>query len=286
MARRTSRSQLIAAVVVIAALVLGFLWLRKRPSEPAAETPPPQTTQKPGDVTQALAVRADAVDPANEGKLVKVSGDLVATTPATDSQLGITAPDAIMLLRFAEMLQWQEQCPRGAGACTYQQVWSPQLINSSKFREPAGHENPARLPLTTARFSSTAVRLGAFTVDAATLGNYRLDASLRIKPTPIRVSASQLPSNLAPTFRDFNGALYAGDPEHRKVGDVRVSYRIIPATKVDVVGIQRGNQLIVQKSSASGAAPTPVQPAAPAPAKGEGRCASRVSMPPSRRCSS
>jgi hypothetical protein len=270
MARTTSRSQLIVAVVVIAALVLGFLWLRKRASEPAPETPPSQTTQMPGDVSQALAVRADAVDPANEGKLVKVSGDLVATTPATDSQLGITAPDAIMLLRFAEMLQWQEQCPRGAGACTYQQVWSPQLINSSKFREPAGHENPARLPLTTARFSSAAVRLGAFTVDAATLGNYRLDASLRIKPTPIRVSASQLPSNLAPTFRDFNGALYAGDPEHRKVGDVRVSYRIIPATKVDVVGIQRGNQLIVQKSSASGAAPTPVQPAAPAPAKGEG----------------
>src|SRR5690242_8999486 len=98
MAQRTSRSQRIVAGVVIAALVLGFLWLRKRPSEPGAETPPPQTTQKSGDVSQALAVRADAVDPANEGKLVEVSGDLVATAPATDSQLGITAPDAIMLL--------------------------------------------------------------------------------------------------------------------------------------------------------------------------------------------
>ena len=101
------------------------------------------------------------------------------------------------------------------------------------------------------------MRLGAFKVDAGVLGNYRLDESLKIKPLPFKVSSAQLPSNLATTFRDYNGALYAGDPEHRKVGDVRVSYRIIPATKVDLVGIQRGDRLIVQKSGASAAPPAP-----------------------------
>jgi hypothetical protein len=274
MASKSSRPQLIVAVVVIAALVLGFLWLRKRPAEPAPETTAPQAATTPPpktgvDTTQAFTVSADAVDPANEGKQVRVSGDLVAMSPATDTQLGITAPDSIMLLRFVEMLQWQEQCQRGTTECTYQQVWSPQVISSAKFREATSHQNPARLPLTTARFSSNAVRLGAFMVDAATLGNYRLEASLRIKPTPIKVSTAQLPSNLEMTFRDFNGALYAGDPEHRKIGDVRVSYRVIPATKVDLVGIQRGNRLQVQKSSAPGAEPMLVQPPAPAPAKGE-----------------
>ena len=269
MASKTSRSQLIVAAVVIAALVLGFFWLRKHRSEPAVETPAPQVTQKPGfDASGAIAAGANAIDPANEGRQIAVSGDLVAKAPATDSQLGITAADAVMLLRFVEMLQWQEHC--SGTQCTYLQVWSPQLINSLKFREPADHQNPTRLPMTTARFSSNDVRLGAFRVDAATLGNYRLDASLRIKPTPIRVSSAQLPSNLALTFRDFNGALYAGDPEHRKVGDVRVSYRIIPVTKVDLVGIQRGDKLVVQKSTAPGAQPMFVQPPAPAPAKGEG----------------
>jgi hypothetical protein len=268
MARQPSRSQLVIAAVVVAALVLGFLWLRKHRGEPAAETPPQATQITGADASDAIAVSADAIDPANEGRRVSVSGDLVAKSPATDSQLGITAPDAIMLLRFVEMLQWQEHCV--GTSCTYREVWSPQLIRSAKFREAAEHQNPARLPMTTARFSSSDVRLGAFRVDAATLGNYRLEASLRIKPTPIRVSVSQLPSNLAPTFRDFNGALYAGDPEHRKVGDVRVSYRIIPATKVDVVGIQRGDKLVVQKSSAPGAEPMFVQPPAPAPAKGGG----------------
>ncbi len=269
MASKTSRSQLIIAIVVVAALVLGFFWLRRHNGEPAPETPPPQTTQKTGtDTSNAIAVGTGAIDPANEGKQISVSGDLVVRAPATDSQLGVVAPDAIMLLRFAEMLQWQEQC-RGA-QCTYQQVWSPQLINSSKFREPADHQNPTRLPITTARFSSNDVRLGAFRVDAAMLGNYRLDASLRIKPTPLKVTSAQLPSNLALTFRDFNGALYAGDPDHRKVGDVRVSYRIIPALKVDVVGIQRGDKLIVQKSSAPGAQPMLVQPPVPPAPKGEG----------------
>jgi len=268
MARKTSRSQLIIAVVVIAVLVLGFLWLRRNRVEPAVETPA-QTTQKAGvDTSGAIAVGTDAIDPANEGRQISISGDLVAKAPATDSQLGISAPNAIMLLRFVEMLQWQQQCQ--GQQCTYQQVWSPQVINSSKFREPAGHENPARLPMTTARYSSNDVQLGAFKVDAATLGNYRLDASLRIKPTPFRVTSAQLPSNLALTFRDFNGALYAGDPEHRKVGDVRVSYRIIPVSKVDLVGIQRGEKIIVQKSAAPGAQPMLVQPPVQPATKGEG----------------
>jgi len=259
--QKISHAQLIIAAAVIAALVLGFLWLRRHQNEPEAEVP---ATQKPGlAASNAIAVGADALNPANEGKQISVSGDLVVNAPATDSQLGIAAPDAVMLLRFVEMLQWQEHC-RG-NECTYQQVWSPQLINSLKFREPADHQNPARLPMATARFASSDVRLGAFRIDASTIGNYRLEAALRIRPTPYKVSSAQLPSNLALTFRDFNGALYAGDPAQRKVGDVRVSYRIIPASKVDVVGVQRGDKLIVQKSAALLA-----QPPAPAPVKGEG----------------
>src|SRR4051812_37974677 len=100
MARQTSRSQLIIAAIVVAALVLGFLWLRRHQNEPTAETP---TTQKPGtETSNVMAVGTAAVDPANEGKQISLSGDLVVNAPPTDSQLGITAADAIMLLRFVE----------------------------------------------------------------------------------------------------------------------------------------------------------------------------------------
>jgi len=95
------------------------------------------------------------------------------------------------------------------------------------------------------------MRLGAFAIDAAALGNYRLDSALQTKPVPYPVKDAQLPSNLAVSFREINGVLYAGDPDHRAVGDVRVSYRIIPAGSVELIGMQRGERIIVQKSKSN-----------------------------------
>ena len=245
MAKTSNRPNLIVlALVVIAVAVAAYAWVHKH--RESSETPATPADKSAAATSEALAIPSDRVDPANEGKLVKLSGDLSLKTPASDTQLGITA-DAIMLLRFAEMLQWREQCT--GTNCTYQQVWSPQLIASGRFRAPEGHKNPERLPFTTARYSANDLRLGAFRIDAAALGNQRLSSALQGRPAPYPVTSAKLPSNLAITFRDVNGALYAGDPEHRTVGDVRVSYRIIPAGKVEIVGIQRGDRVIVQKAS-------------------------------------
>ena len=250
MAKTSNRPNLIVlALVVIAVAVAAYAWVHKH--RESGETPAAPADKSAAAISEALAIPSDRVDPANEGKLVKLSGNLSVKTPPTDTQLGITA-DAIMLLRFAEMLQWREQCT--GTNCTYQQVWSPQLIASGRFRAQEGHKNPERLPFTTARYSANDLRLGAFRIDAATLGNQRLGSALQSRPVPYPVSGAKLPSNLAITFRDVNGALYAGDPEHRAVGDVRVSYRIIPAGKIDIVGIQHGDRVIVQKSSTD---PTP-----------------------------
>jgi hypothetical protein len=266
MAKSTQRTNFFLIVIaVVAALVVGYLWMHRKHAAseaPASATP---TASAPA-ATPAIAVSTDHVDPANEGHEISMSGVLEVKTPATDSQLGVRA-DAIMLLRFVEMLQWQETC-QGSN-CSYQQVWSPQVINSAKFHDK-DHKNPNRFPFTTGRFSSTDVRLGAFRIDAATLGNYRLDASLRIKPEPLKVTSAELPSNLAISFRDSNGALYAGDPDHRQIGDIRVSYRTIPATKVDLVGVQRGDRLIIRKSSAPGATPMPMPGQAPPATPGGG----------------
>ncbi|HEY6892769.1 MAG TPA: TMEM43 family protein [Rhodanobacteraceae bacterium] len=246
MAKSANRPNLIVLLIVVALAAIGaYVWLHKRPASTgtqevtATKTPPP---------VDAPRISADKIDPANEGRLVTIEGALSVKKPARDTQLGIDA-DAVMLLRFAEMLQWQEKC--NGATCTYQQVWSPQVIDSRKFREPEGHRNPERLPITTGRFSAGEVRLGAFLIDAAALGNYRLDSSLQTKPVPFPVKDAALPSNLAISFREVNGALYAGDPEHRAVGDLRISYRIIPAGTVELVGTQRGERFVVQKSKAN-----------------------------------
>lgn len=247
MAKSANRNNPIVVVLILLVLAAigAYVWMHKR--EAPTQTPPATEPKAPSRV-DAPRVSADRIDPANEGRLVTVAGTLSVTKPPRDTQLGIGA-DGIMLLRFAEMLQWQEKC--NGASCTYQQVWSPQAIDSRKFREQEGHKNPERLPITTGRFSAGEVRLGAFLVDAAALGNYRLDSALQTKPVPYPVKDAELPSNLAISFREVNGALYAGDPEHRAVGDLRISYRVIPAGNVELVGTQRGDRLIVQKSKAN-----------------------------------
>jgi hypothetical protein len=210
---------------------------RHHPSGVASEANKPTAPGAP------IAVSADKIDPANEDRLVELTGDLKVLTPTHDTQLGIDA-NAVMLMRYADMLQWQEQC--SGTNCTYQQVWSPQLLSSKKFRVQEGHQNPTRVPVTTARYPSAEVRVGAFRVNAALFGNAQQGAALPIKPVQYPVTSAKLPSNLAISFHDRNGVLYAGDPDHPAVGDVRVIYRIIPAEKVQIIGTQHGDGVIVK----------------------------------------
>ena len=147
-----------------------------------------------------------------------------------------------MLLRFAEMLQWQEQC---AGAQVHVSAGLVAAAIDSAEVPRAGRPQESRCACRSRRAVSRPATCGSArsSVDAAALANDRLDSALQAKPAAVSGDgARELPSNLAISFRDVNGALYAGDPEHRAVGDVRVSYRIIPAGKVELIGMQRGDR--------------------------------------------
>jgi hypothetical protein len=245
--RSKSLVPLIVVAVAIVVAIAAYAWWHRS----TAPVPPTKSEAAPSAPSfapnGAAIVPSDRIDPANEGRLIQIKGDLVVKTPASDPQLGITA-DALMLLRFVEMLQWQEHC-EGTGKkakCTYQQVWSPQPISSADFHEKKGHENPERLPFGIARFPAEDVRLGAFRVDGRQVGNYRLGPALKLKAEPYAVKSAQLPSNLEVSFRESNGTLYAGDPAKPTVGDVRVVYRIIPTARVEATGIQRGDRIVVR----------------------------------------
>lgn len=248
MARKSRRSPLIVIVIALLVLVaIGWIW---RHGLHRAEPPAPATPAKAPASNGPMVATADRIDPADEGKMITIKGRLAVHEAARDTQLDVSA-DAVMLLRYTDMLQWRERC--SGDACTYQKVWSPQPIDSSRFREKEGHKNPPRLPLTIARYASRDVRLGAFHVDAYTLGNYRSPAGLKVQPLPYRVSSAQLPTNLKISFRDNGGTLYAGkDPAHPEIGDMRVIYRVIPAVDVVLTGIQHGDQLLLRGASAVG----------------------------------
>ncbi len=221
---QVSSRRAVASIVLIAliAVTVAIAWWQ-RSGEPVAAV-----------ADSVFEVSSAVVDPVNEGKPIRLVGNLVVVDPAADQELGVGS-DAAVLLRTVEMYQWQEQCI--ADACGQNGTWSARRIDSSAFREQAGRENPGELPFRSARFDAREVRLGAFLVDPALLK----EAESITRPVYVR----DLLPNLAAIFRDDNGVLYSGeDSGAPAIGDLRVSYRVVPASQTTRVGVQQGERII------------------------------------------
>ena len=54
----------------------------------------------------AITVPADAIDAANDGKLIHLNGHAEAKTPAADPTFGVNMPGTVKLRRTVEMFQW------------------------------------------------------------------------------------------------------------------------------------------------------------------------------------
>src|SRR5690242_19301455 len=67
-------------------------------------------TERSLDEGRGLVVSADAsrVDPANQGKLVHISGEVKAGAPLRDADFNVAA-NALRLVRTVEMYQWKEE---------------------------------------------------------------------------------------------------------------------------------------------------------------------------------
>ena len=115
----------------------------------------------------AVTAAADKVVPANEGKLVHVSGEAVPGL-ATDPDFGITGKD-LRLVREVEVFQWKETKIENkkdkSVTYEYDRVWSKDKPRSSSgFHTSAGHANPADKPFADKTFTADSVKLGAFTL--------------------------------------------------------------------------------------------------------------------------
>ena len=225
--RRRSNPRLLLVGVAVAAAALAWFYRHQARSLFAG----------PGALSPATAeVSAARVDPANEGRRLRVSGSLQMTTPPRDAELGVGASGAV-LLRKVEMYQWLESC--AADDCRYTADWSERPVDSRHFRHPETHENP--LPrLTSARIAAGGLKLGAYPVGADLVA-----AQVAAAELPVR--AADLPPNLAASFTDAGGVLYAGgDPAHPKVGELRIRYSVVPAGTAALTGVQRGGGLVVE----------------------------------------
>jgi len=175
--------------------------------------------------SETVELQSDAPSPANEGKLVHVVGSVAASAAVADPDLSVNFPGQVAVARTAEMYQWQEKSQSqtsdklGGGQTTtttytYTQSWSDSPIDSSLFHHAEGHANPP-MALRSQLFAASDAKLGGFTLDTDTL--HQLDLSQAVSPD-------------APAGWTKSGSgLFKGDPAAPKTGDMRVTYRALPA---------------------------------------------------------
>lgn len=201
------------------------------------------------------------VDPANEGKLIHVSGPVVTGQVLTDDAFGISA-EGIRLVRSVEMYQWVEsessekKQTLGGGeetvtTYTYTKAWKEGRVDSSEFKQPDNHQNP-----------QAALDSQTFQIDDGTLGDFALTESVLdqvggAKDYPIKnaeLDAITEANTLGVPVALIDGTIVAGaNPATPSVGDLKIAYQLIPLGDISVIAQQSGDSFAPYQTQAGDA---------------------------------
>jgi hypothetical protein len=192
-----------------------------------------------------VTVSSERVEPANEGKLVHTTGRAKTGEILADPVFGVSA-NALHLKRKVEMYQWKESSRSetreklGGGTetvttYTYQRDWSESPIDSSRFKQPSGHQNPRAMPYKSEIWTAGKVTLGAYTLTSAQVGRISGDE-------PVTASAARVRPEFGRPLLEYSGGFYSGEtPDQPRIGDLRISFSMVGETDVTVVARQIGN---------------------------------------------
>jgi len=195
-----------------------------------------------------VSAPADTVTPANDGKMVHVSGEATTTETLSDADFGVSAP-AIRLERVPQMFQWEEKKSSethkklGGGTETvttynYSTGWSEKLIDSSTFKQAGGHENPRTMPVSAQNWTAKKVTLGGFTLADSQVAMLNKKEPIAIDDT----AAQALPPAMKARVKVDNGVYYLGkDPAAPAVGDTKVLFQVVRPATVSLVARQVGS---------------------------------------------
>ncbi|NEV61369.1 TMEM43 family protein [Thiorhodococcus minor] len=190
-----------------------------------------------------VSITPSPIDPANEGALVHLSGLATTRDQLSDDVFGVSAR-AIKLKRSVEMYQWTEEqgskTTKNLGGSettettySYERRWSDTWVDSSRFRQPSGHENPASMPYESQTAQAARVTLGAFALAARFVS--QMDAF-----EPLNVAMSdRVPAG----FSSHAGGYYRGSPASPQIGDIRVAFAVVDPMDVSAIGRQRGDAI-------------------------------------------
>lgn len=196
-----------------------------------------------------VSVSSDMVAPEYEGKLVHVSGMADTAEVLRDPLFGIQE-QALKIKRTVEMYQWKEREERkttenvGGSKTTrttyhYDKVWSEDLIDSSRFKKSAEHENPVRKHYDSKVLSASDIHIGGYGIGATFVGkmsNYK----------PYQISDQHFGAmhpDLQNLLKVHDGAYFYGDPGSPEIGAMRIKYGIIKPQVYSIVGQQNHSVL-------------------------------------------
>lgn len=204
-----------------------------------------------------VTVPADRVDPANEHKLVHLTGKALTSEKLSDPEF-VVAADALKLRRRVEMYQWEEKKESktekkvGGGSETtttysYAKTWSDRPIDSSNFKEASAHQNPSAMPFESRDQVAEHVTVGAFNLTPSLVGQMNDFTALPVKDE----DAAKLPAELKSRLRVHNGSFYQGaDPANPEIGDTRVTFTFVAPGDVSVISKQAGSSFEPYRASA------------------------------------
>ena len=233
----------LVGIVLIFGCVWGLAW-----NEGNAVKVARGLTEGAGAVVEAPA---SPIDPANDQKLVHVTGAVTVTAPLEDNEFGVSAT-GVKLSRTAEMYQWQEESKSesrtklGGGeetvtTYTYTKVWSSTAIDSSAFNTPAGHENP-EMPIDSADIYATDAMLGDYRLEENVLAQIGGAQPLNLVEQTDAIDAA---AGEASSHAVSQGTVFFGeDAQAPVIGDTRVSYEVTPASEISVVARQNGDNFL------------------------------------------
>lgn len=179
----------------------------------------------------AIELSTNSISPANDGKIVHVSGKIYSNQTLSDGV--ITIPNAIALFRNTEMYQWSELKKERQSETTfrYRKIWSRKLINSDNFND-LSYKNPKAFKYPPRQIYANNVGLGRFYL-----------SSVLVKQIKTVNKIQQLPYR--ENFKIYNGFYFTGENyDTPQIGAQKLFYSYIPSgIFLSVIAQQTGNHL-------------------------------------------
>lgn len=238
----------LAGLLIGPLLVIGMIWLLSWNEGRSVETYR-ALVEGAGLV---VSVDSAAVDSANEGKLVHITGPVKPIGTPEDSVFGLSAAGAVGMERRVEMYQWAEEQSSetkktlGGGeetvtTYTYSRKWSDTPIKSSDFRQQDGHQNPD-MPVASERFAVDTATVGIFRVDGRSVANLGKESPMRTTAE----TAAQIGAALGgdrPVTSDATTVFVSENRQQPAIGDLRIRFVRQDLSEASFVGAQQGSAL-------------------------------------------